>query len=165
VSEEEIHAVSDFIRENNPLDFGSAIHGENGSTGSTSSAGAAGSTGGPGGIGAIAGSGIANVGAIAGSDQPAPSIFDEYAGGGDDDDLYEDAIETVRQAGKASASLLQRRLKVGYARAARLLDLMEERGAIGPGDGAKPREVFLDGARGTGGDIGGRADRDGFGAD
>jgi len=62
----------------------------------------------------------------------------------DDDELLEEAIETVKQAGKASASLLQRRLKVGYARAARLLDIMEARGIIGPGDGAKPREVFLD---------------------
>jgi len=44
----------------------------------------------------------------------------------------------------ASASLLQRRLAVGYARAARLLDIMEEKGIVGPGDGAKPREVFLE---------------------
>ena len=67
-----------------------------------------------------------------------------WAGGDDDgDELLEEAIEVVRQAGKASASLLQRRLKVGYARAARLLDLMEERGIVGPADGAKPREVML----------------------
>lgn len=64
--------------------------------------------------------------------------------GGDDtnDDLYEDAREAVMQAGKASASYLQRKLKVGYARAARLLDMLEERNVIGPGDGAKPREVY-----------------------
>ena len=60
-----------------------------------------------------------------------------------DDDLYYEAKETVVAAGKASASLLQRRLRVGYARAARLLDLLEERGIIGPGDGAKPREVYI----------------------
>jgi len=48
----------------------------------------------------------------------------------------------VRQAQKASASFLQRRLKVGYARAARLLDIMEAKGIIGPGEGAKPREVY-----------------------
>ena len=60
----------------------------------------------------------------------------------DDDDLYEDARESVLQAGKASASYLQRKLKVGYARAARLLDMLEERGVIGPGDGAKAREVY-----------------------
>ncbi|KKS76780.1 MAG: cell division protein, partial [Parcubacteria group bacterium GW2011_GWB1_42_9] len=45
-------------------------------------------------------------------------------------------------AGKASASYLQRKLKVGYARAARLLDMLEERGVIGPGDGAKAREIY-----------------------
>lgn len=65
--------------------------------------------------------------------------------GGDDnaeDDLYSEAKETVILAGKASASLLQRRLRVGYARAARLLDILEDKGVIGPGDGAKPREVY-----------------------
>lgn len=61
---------------------------------------------------------------------------------GDGDDLLEQAKEEVLRAGKASASFLQRRLKVGYARAARLLDLLEEQGIIGPGDGAKPREVY-----------------------
>jgi S-DNA-T family DNA segregation ATPase FtsK/SpoIIIE len=61
---------------------------------------------------------------------------------GDEDDLLQEAIETVTAAGKASASLLQRRLKVGYARAARLLDILEDKGIIGPGDGAKPREVY-----------------------
>jgi S-DNA-T family DNA segregation ATPase FtsK/SpoIIIE len=61
----------------------------------------------------------------------------------DEDPLYEDARETVIQAGKASASYLQRRLRVGYARAARLLDILEERGVIGPGEGAKPREILI----------------------
>lgn len=62
---------------------------------------------------------------------------------GSDDELFEEAKDVVVQAGKASASLLQRRLRVGYARAARLLDILEEKGLIGPGDGAKPREVYL----------------------
>ncbi len=62
----------------------------------------------------------------------------------DEDDLYHEAVVVVASAKKASASLLQRRLKVGYARAARLLDLMEEHDLIGPGDGAKPREVYED---------------------
>ncbi|OGM98612.1 MAG: hypothetical protein A3C71_02885 [Candidatus Yanofskybacteria bacterium RIFCSPHIGHO2_02_FULL_43_15c] len=69
-----------------------------------------------------------------------------FTGGGNDDtddDLYGEAKETVVLAGKASASLLQRRLRVGYARAARLLDILEEKGVIGPGDGAKPREVYI----------------------
>ncbi len=61
---------------------------------------------------------------------------------GADDDLFNDAAEIVIQSGKASASLLQRRLRVGYARAARLIDLLEERGVVGPADGARPREVL-----------------------
>ncbi len=70
--------------------------------------------------------------------------FDEFSASNEGDDLYDEAVETVKAAQKASASLLQRRLKVGYARAARLLDLMEEKGIIGPGDGAKAREVFIE---------------------
>ncbi|TSC78082.1 MAG: putative cell division FtsK/SpoIIIE [Parcubacteria group bacterium Gr01-1014_24] len=62
--------------------------------------------------------------------------------GGDDDELYEEARACVIEAGKASTSYLQRKLKLGYARAARLMDKLEERGVIGPGDGAKPREVL-----------------------
>lgn len=64
--------------------------------------------------------------------------------GAPDDDLFNDAAECVIQAGKASASLLQRRLRIGYARAARLLDLLEERGVVGPADGARPRDVLVD---------------------
>lgn len=59
-----------------------------------------------------------------------------------DDPLLAEAKEVIIQAGKASASLLQRRLRIGYARAARLLDLMEAQGMIGPADGAKPREIL-----------------------
>ena len=68
----------------------------------------------------------------------------EAIGNGEDeeDSMYEDAKRVVVEAKKASASLLQRRLKVGYARAARLLDILENRGVIGPGEGAKPREVY-----------------------
>ncbi len=75
---------------------------------------------------------------------PFAADFDDFMGSEDDDELYDDAVRVVGEAQKASASLLQRRLKVGYARAARLLDIMEERGVIGPGEGAKPREVFLE---------------------
>jgi S-DNA-T family DNA segregation ATPase FtsK/SpoIIIE len=68
-------------------------------------------------------------------------------GGGDygepDDAMFDEAAEAVFRAGKASASMLQRRLRVGYARAARLLDLLEERGIIGPADGARPRDVLI----------------------
>jgi S-DNA-T family DNA segregation ATPase FtsK/SpoIIIE len=66
--------------------------------------------------------------------------------GSSEDDLYNEAVDTVVAAGKASASLLQRRLKVGYARAARLLDILEENGVIGPADGAKPRDVLVSSA-------------------
>lgn len=63
--------------------------------------------------------------------------------GDGDDDLYKDAVRVVVDSGKASASLLQRRLRVGYARAARLIETMEEQGIIGPADGARPREVLI----------------------
>ncbi len=75
----------------------------------------------------------------------AKPLFDDPTADGDQDmgdDLFHEAKDVVIQAGKASASLLQRRLRVGYARAARLIDLLEQNGIIGPGDGAKPREVF-----------------------
>jgi S-DNA-T family DNA segregation ATPase FtsK/SpoIIIE len=65
-------------------------------------------------------------------------------GGGDSKDaLFDDAIRLICQHDKASASLLQRRLSVGYARAARILDQLEEAGVIGPGEGAKPRDVLV----------------------
>lgn len=63
---------------------------------------------------------------------------------GEEDSLYEEAKRVVREARKASASLLQRRLRIGYARAARLIDILEERGVVGPGEGAKPREVYIE---------------------
>ncbi len=59
-----------------------------------------------------------------------------------DDDLFADAQHAVEEAGKASTSYLQRKLRIGYARAARLMDVLEERGVIGPADGARPRDVL-----------------------
>jgi len=69
---------------------------------------------------------------------------DGDADGGEDvdDDLYQDAIRVVCDAGRASTSTLQRRLRIGYGRAARLIDLMEKDGIVGPPDGTKPREVL-----------------------
>ncbi len=68
-----------------------------------------------------------------------------FGGSSDDQDsLFDDAKKCVIESGKASASLLQRRLRVGYARAARLLDELEEAGIVGPADGAKPRELFTE---------------------
>ncbi|MEK9173916.1 MAG: FtsK/SpoIIIE domain-containing protein, partial [Patescibacteria group bacterium] len=71
---------------------------------------------------------------------PDKSIFESTLDedGEDDDEMYEEARICVMEAGKASTSYLQRKLKLGYARAARLMDKLEERGVIGPGDGAKP---------------------------
>jgi S-DNA-T family DNA segregation ATPase FtsK/SpoIIIE len=77
-------------------------------------------------------------------DENAASGGGTSAEGGDDvdDELYQDAIRVVLDAGRASTSTLQRRLRVGYGRAARLIDLMEKDGIVGPPDGAKPREVL-----------------------
>jgi S-DNA-T family DNA segregation ATPase FtsK/SpoIIIE len=60
----------------------------------------------------------------------------------EDDPLYQDAVKLVVEFGKASTSLLQRRLRVGYGRAAHLIDLMEQDGIVGAADGPKPREVL-----------------------
>lgn len=72
-----------------------------------------------------------------------PGIEIERGFYGEEDPLYEEAKRVVIEARKASASLLQRRLRIGYARAARLIDMLEEKGVVGPGEGAKPREVYL----------------------
>lgn len=64
-----------------------------------------------------------------------------------DDPLFERAVEIVLDQGSASASLLQRRLSIGYARAARLIDMMEEQGIVGPYEGSKPRKVLIDPAQ------------------
>jgi len=61
----------------------------------------------------------------------------------DADELLQDAIETVVRAEQASVSMLQRRFRIGYNRAARLVDMMEERGIIGPSDGSRPRKVLI----------------------
>ncbi|HUD08113.1 MAG TPA: DNA translocase FtsK 4TM domain-containing protein [Candidatus Saccharimonadales bacterium] len=60
-----------------------------------------------------------------------------------DDDLWRDAVHVVLEARKASTSLLQRRLRIGYGRAARLIETMEEQGIVGPADGSRPREVLV----------------------
>ncbi len=80
----------------------------------------------------------------AGSISPDKSIFESTLddSSGEEDEMYEEARACVIEAGRASTSYLQRKLKLGYARAARLMDTLEERGVIGPGDGAKPREVL-----------------------
>jgi S-DNA-T family DNA segregation ATPase FtsK/SpoIIIE len=74
------------------------------------------------------------------------AIPEEALSGGDedgDDEKYEEAKALVIESGKASTSFLQRRLGLGYARAARMMDILEERGVVGPGSGAKPRDVLM----------------------
>ncbi len=126
ITEDEIKSVANFVRENNKVivegeavDFGGANGG--GATNGTALNGMNG--------GSVAAPGVSD------------GNFDEYLEDEDSDELLDEAIAIVAEAKKASASLLQRRLKVGYARAARLLDLMEAQELIGPGDGAKPRDV------------------------
>ncbi len=71
------------------------------------------------------------------------SIFESTLDGNDeDDDLYEEARNVVIESQKASTSFLQRKLGIGYSRAARLIDILEERGVIGPGSGSKPRDIL-----------------------
>jgi len=69
---------------------------------------------------------------------------------GDDDPLFEDVKRIVLETKKASASFLQRRLRIGYSRAARLIDMLEDKGIVGAADGAKPREVYGDPSTGSG---------------
>jgi S-DNA-T family DNA segregation ATPase FtsK/SpoIIIE len=68
----------------------------------------------------------------------------EDNGAGVDEELVEKCLEIIRQEKRASTSLLQRRLRLGYTRAARIVDILEQRGILGPGEGAKPREILVD---------------------
>ena len=72
----------------------------------------------------------------------AGSAADDGAGEDEQDELFQDAVRLVIEFGKASTSLLQRRLRIGYGRAAHLIDLMEKDGIVGAADGPKPREVL-----------------------
>lgn len=69
---------------------------------------------------------------------PKEDVTDE------DEELVEKCLEIIRQEKRASTSLLQRRLRLGYTRAARIVDILEQRGILGPGEGAKPREILVD---------------------
>jgi len=69
---------------------------------------------------------------------PEEEVTDE------DEELVEKCLEIIRQEKRASTSLLQRRLRLGYTRAARIVDILEQRGILGPGEGAKPREILVD---------------------
>ena len=73
----------------------------------------------------------------------ADSSSGGYNAAEDEDELLPQAITIVVESGQASVSMLQRRLKLGYARAARLVDQMEQRGIVGPFEGSKPRQVLI----------------------
>lgn len=124
ITEDEIKKVVQFIKKNNPVSEEAEETSEN-ITEEVASLGENGEA------------------YLSGLDKSKSINFDEYNGDGEEDELYEEAVELVREAKKASASLLQRRLRIGYARAARLIDIMEERGIVGPGEGAKPRDILL----------------------
>jgi len=74
--------------------------------------------------------------------QAASSTSEEVTD--EDEELVEKCLEIIRQEKRASTSLLQRRLRLGYTRAARIVDILEQRGILGPGEGAKPREILVD---------------------
>ena len=63
---------------------------------------------------------------------------------GDDEDLYRQALDILKSTRRASTSMIQRRLRIGYNRAARIMDLMEEKGIVGPENGSSPREILVD---------------------
>lgn len=88
---------------------------------------------------------------LSGSIEKSGGLFSDSLEGGSngDDDLYEEAREVVIRDQKASTSYLQRKLGVGYARAAKLIDMLEEHGVVGPGNGAKPRDVLEKGMNNT----------------
>ena len=70
-------------------------------------------------------------------------VMADFDGGSSEDDMYNQAVQAVIEGRKASTSYLQRRLRIGYSRAARIIEEMEEQGIIGPADGSRPREVLV----------------------
>jgi len=72
------------------------------------------------------------------------STYDEESGCDEDEEIIEQCIEVIRSEQKASVSLLQRRLRLGYGRAARIMDELENRGIVGPSKGAEPRDILID---------------------
>ena len=103
VTDNEIHAVVEFVSKQSPPAFDTAMHEK-----------------------------------LQSSSAPEEEVTAE------DEELVEKCIEIIRQEKRASTSLLQRRLRLGYTRAARIVDILEQRGILGPGEGAKPREILVD---------------------
>ena len=69
---------------------------------------------------------------------------DEDGDMGDDSDLFQQALDVLKSTKRASTSMMQRRLRIGYNRAARIMDLMEDKGIVGPENGSSPREILVD---------------------
>ena len=78
------------------------------------------------------------------SDEDESDGDDDTGDMGDDDELYQEAIDVLKTSRRASTSMLQRRLRIGYNRAARIMELMEQKGVVGPENGAQPREILVD---------------------
>ena len=76
--------------------------------------------------------------------KPVASTDSDGEGSDEDEDLIEQCIEVIRSEQKASVSLMQRRLRLGYTRAARIMDELESRGIVGPSKGAEPRDILID---------------------
>lgn len=74
---------------------------------------------------------------------PTPELYLDSEDGMSDEELVARAVKAMKEDGMVSASLFQRRFSIGYARAARLIDLLEEQGLISPADGSKPRKVLI----------------------
>jgi S-DNA-T family DNA segregation ATPase FtsK/SpoIIIE len=103
VTDDEIHRLVEFVAEQSPPAFDTAMHEK-----------------------------------LQSAATPEEDVTDE------DEELVEKCLEIIRQEKRASTSLLQRRLRLGYTRAARIVDILEQRGILGPGEGAKPREILVD---------------------
>jgi S-DNA-T family DNA segregation ATPase FtsK/SpoIIIE len=120
ISDEEVNAVIDFVKSNAPAQYSDDV------------------------LQQVEENARNNEKGKKGAGPSGDSIPESSSGPKDDrDPLYYDAVDVVIETGMASASMLQRRLKLGYSRAARLVDQMEEGGVVGPFEGSKPRKLLL----------------------
>ncbi len=112
VSDEEIHAMVEFLKRNGPPIYAQEVQ--------------------------------AHIDRVASEDDEGGEDGSDEGELGDDEQLYQQALEVLKATRRASTSMLQRRLRIGYNRAARIMELMEERGVVGPENGAQPREILKD---------------------
>jgi S-DNA-T family DNA segregation ATPase FtsK/SpoIIIE len=128
VSDEDIRKIVDFIKKQCPMEVDEPVVAGNATKKTESSRGGAATMPVP-------------------EAKPAASFDEMLAKGGDDaedDQLIEMAVQIIRETQRASTSSLQRRLRIGYTRAARIMDVLEERGMVGPARGSDPREILID---------------------